>query len=106
MNFNKKFNENIIIKNIKTFNDTIIDLFILSPNKNIIFTQFSIYLYDDLFMNKKLIDHNYYKTYDLLKLNENEFVYTTCEDYYSGIYPQSNLYIIKFVGDIIEKKNI
>ena len=104
LNFKKKFNENIIIKNIKTFNDTIIDLLILSPNKNIIFTQFSIYLYDDLFMNKKLISNNYYKTYDLLKLNENEFVYTTCDDYYSGIYPQSNLYIIKFVGDIIEKK--
>ena len=106
LNIKKNFNENIIIKNVKTFDEKINNFLILSPNKNIVFTKYKTYLYDDLFINQKLINQdNYYKLYDLLKLNENIFVYSTWEsfDNYNGN-SLSYLYIIKIVGDFIDKK--
>ena len=105
MNINKSSNENnITIKRVKTFDEEINNLLLLSPNKNIIFTEFDIVLYDDLFINKKLISRDNYEPYDLLKLNENTFVCSKIKDHYNIKKTSSYLYVIKIVGDIIDKK--
>ena len=74
-NKNKVNNDNnFIIKNIKTF-DNIIDLLILSDNKNIIFKNKNIFLYDDSFNENKIIYKNL-SIYNKLIIDENLFVCT------------------------------
>ena len=110
LNNNKNLNENFIIKNIKAFHEKVNCILILSPNKIIVLTEFKTYLYDDLFINGIIIDtkiYDYKEVYDILKLNENSFAYSKCEPYEINkdlTKISSNLYVIKLVGDFIDKK--
>ena len=80
-NISNKNNINVIINPIKYLDRYDEQLFILSKNKNIIFGNNEINLYDDKFKAKRIIGHYYGKIYICLKLNEETFAYSK-EDHY------------------------
>ena len=80
-NISNKNNINVIINPIKYLDGYDEQLFILSKNKNIIFGNNEINLYDDKFKAKRIIGHYYGKIYICLKLNEETFAYSN-EDFY------------------------
>ena len=72
-NISNKNNINVIINPIKDLDRYDEQLFILSKNKNIIFGNNEINLYDDKFKEKRIIGHYYGKIYICLNLNEETF---------------------------------
>ena len=86
---------NIQIKEINKFEDYI-SLLVLSNNKNIIYSKFKMYLYDDLFNKEKLITSYRDWPFNIIKLNCNTIVYSM----------GYNLYILKIGENIINKNKI
>ena len=108
------FNENVVNKNetIKNINinEKIQNLLVLDNNQILAFSDIAIYLYDDLFNNRKLIKNTIFNYYDSLKINENSFAYTTydCSGYNLNNnvdkLKKSNLCILKIIDDNVEEK--
>ena len=84
----------LIIKDIN--HNLINNILVLSEDHNLIFTeQGEIYLYNDSFNEKKIIDKTYSKFIDCININENTFAYS--------LEKSTGIYIIKINETIIDK---
>ena len=100
---NKKENKDYIIQkvNFNDYNKELDNFFIVSDNKYIIIDAYgTIYLYDNLFQKKSIIDKEYTKIDDFINLDEFNFVYT--------IIKGENMFKIKINNnnELIEKLQI